>query len=81
MVLSWTTFRDRIKKLKLRRFGKLNFTYHGKLRHRSSSSTAAIYIDAMAAVDEGEKSLWPSAARLLCQRAAAAPQLALVGKI
>ena len=45
-----TNLWDRIKGLKLRHFGKVNFTYHGKLRHRSRSSTAAIYIAAMAAV-------------------------------
>ena len=43
---------DRKKGLKLRHFGKLNFTYHGKVWRCSSSSTAAIYIAAMAAVEE-----------------------------
>ena len=40
---------DRIKGLKLWRFGKLNFTYHGKLQCRSGLSTTAT------AEDEGEK--------------------------
>ena len=47
-----TKKRDLIKGLKLRRFGKLNFTCHGKLWGPSGSSTAAIYIAAMAAVDK-----------------------------
>ena len=38
---------DRIKGLKLRHFGKLNFTYHGKLQCHSRR----------AAVDKGKKSL------------------------
>ena len=51
--LSRIVFRDHIKGLKLRHFGKLNFTYHSKLRHRSRQETfsppstaviAAIYI-------------------------------------
>ena len=37
-------FGDRIKGNKLQGFGKLNFTYHGKLRCRSSSTVAAKYI-------------------------------------
>ena len=44
--LSRIVFRDHIKGLKLRHFGKLNFTYHGKLRHRSRRG---------AAVHEGEE--------------------------
>ena len=32
IVSNVTSKRDRIKGLKLRRFGELNFTYHGKLR-------------------------------------------------
>ena len=51
----WNPNGDRIQGLKLRCFGKFNFTYHGKLQHRSGSSTAAIYIAAMAAIDKGEK--------------------------
>ena len=43
---------DRIKGLKLWHFGKLNSTCHGKLRRRRVSSTAAIYIAAMAVVHE-----------------------------
>ena len=44
---TWNKNGDRIKGLKLRRFGKLNFTYRGKLRCHSrraavTSSTAAI---------------------------------------
>ena len=33
---------DRIKGLKQRRFGKLNFTYYGKLRQPHHSSAAAV---------------------------------------
>ena len=35
---------DRIKGLQLRHFGKLNIAYHGKLRRRSSSTVAALYM-------------------------------------
>ena len=59
-------FGDRIKGLKLWRFGKLKFTFNGKLRRCSVSSTAAIYtcygLSRRAAVDEPALS---TAARLL----------------
>ena len=51
-------FRDRIKGLKLRRFGKLNSTYYGKLWQQH-------YISAAAAVDETTINLSPAASRLL----------------
>ena len=43
---------DRIEGLQLWRFGKLNSTYHGKLWQRSITSTAALCIAALAAVDK-----------------------------
>ena len=41
-VKTWSNLGERIKGLKLWHFGKLNFTYHGKLRCHSGSSTVAL---------------------------------------
>ena len=38
MVMFWPK-KKKIKQLQLWRSGKLNFTYHGKLRHRSTRDT------------------------------------------